>query len=65
MTVPDITLEMKEKLKEERLMQYQARIFQTQMDIAAYKAVEDENRLQLAEKQLEALMTAYEAISVM
>lgn len=65
MTVPDITLEMKEKLKEERLMQYQARIFQTQMDIAAYKAVEDENRLQLAEKQLEALMSAYEAISVM
>lgn len=65
MPMPDITPEMKEQLKTERLLQYQARIFQSQMDIAAYQAVEDEQRLQVAESQLEALIKAYDAVSVM
>lgn len=65
MAIPDITPEMKDHLKTERLTQYMARMFQMQMDIAAYEAVGDEERLQLAQKQLETLTTAYDAVSVM
>lgn len=63
--IPAITPEIKEKLKSERLLQYQARIFQTEMDITAYRAVEDMERLESAREQLEKLIAAYEAVAVM
>jgi flagellar biosynthesis chaperone FliJ len=53
---------LKEKMKEQRLSQYQQQIFTLEMDIAALEAVGDEKGLEKAKKSLEDLHKAYAAV---
>lgn len=61
----ELSKEAEEKLKQERLQQYAVRIYQAKMDITAYKAVGDEERLEHAEKGLQSLILAYQAVEGM
>lgn len=61
----DISEELAETLKQERLQQYAVRIYQVKMDITAYKAVGDSERLALCEKALNSLIVSYQAIEAM
>lgn len=63
--IPNIPQEVADHLKAERLQQYQVKIYQTQMDIAAFTSVHDAERLAQATKQLEDWITAYHAVEVM
>lgn len=63
--IPDLQPEVKEHLKSERLQAYAARIFQVQMDIAAYEALGQMQKAEMAGKQLTELITAYNAVAVM
>lgn len=53
---------IKQTLKTERLNQLKARIFNTQMDIESYKAINEDKRLEVSLKQLDDLGKAYWAI---
>lgn len=61
----ELTDEQKVQLKQDRLQQYNVRIYNALMDIAAYKAVGDEERLEVAEKALSNLTAAYQAVEAM
>lgn len=61
----DISNELREKLKAERLQQYTVRMFNVQMDMEAYVAVGDTDRAVACEKALADLTTAYKAIEAM
>lgn len=61
----ELTDEQKAQLKLERLQQYSVRIFGMRMDIAAYTAVGDDARLEAAEKALDDLITAYQAVEAL
>lgn len=63
--IPEITDEMKDVMKSERLTQYKARIYNLQMDIAAYQAVNDSTRLEMSEKNLDDLVISYYAVEAM
>lgn len=65
LVIPEIPDDMKTALKNERLAQYKARIFQTQMDIAAYSAAENDSRLTQANNNLNELLAAYYAVEAM
>lgn len=65
MDIPEIPQEVKDNLKQQRLSQYQARIFGAQMDIVAYEAVGDKARQTAVEKLLTDLVTSYYAIEAM
>lgn len=53
---------LKEKMKEQRLSQYQQQIFTLEMDVVALEAIGDDQGLQKAKKSLEDLHKAYEAV---
>lgn len=63
--VPEISAEMKNSLIEDRLAQYRVRIFNMQMDIAAYEAVGDVQRQVQAAQNLSELVTSYHAVEAM
>lgn len=60
----DLPQEVKDQLKAERLKQYKIRIFNAQMDAAAYRSVGDELRLAEIEKTIQDFITAYKAVEV-
>lgn len=61
----ELPQEVRDKLKQERMQQYAVRIYQARMDITAYKAVGDKERLTQSEKALNSLIVAYQAIEGM
>lgn len=61
----ELPQEVRDKLKQERMQQYAVRIYQARMDITAYKAVGDKERLTQSEKSLNSLIIAYQAIEGM
>lgn len=63
--IPTIAQDLKEQLKAERLQFYVMKIYQTQMDIAAYDAVNDTVRLKQSKIELQNFIEAYHAVAVM
>jgi len=59
------TKEILKKEKEQRLLGLKIMRFRLQMDMAAYKANEDEEGAEKAQKQLEQVEKSYAAIEVM
>lgn len=62
----EIPEDMKKRMKEERLKQYQAQLFNLKMDLAAYTAVGDEemiSKTQVAIQQGEAAFRAVEEMA--
>lgn len=54
--------EVKKQLKERRLLEYEGKIFQCEMDIVAFESVGDKENAAKAQKALEDLNTAYKAV---
>lgn len=63
--VPTIPKELQEQLKADRLQQYRARIFAVQMDIEAYQAIGDKEKMAQTQKSLNDFIAAYYAIEGM
>lgn len=63
--IPEISQEMKQQLKNDRLMSLKARIFNMQMDIVSYEATGDSARLQVAQQELKKLVLSYHAVEAM
>lgn len=61
----ELPQEVRDQLKQERLQQYAIRIYQARMDITAYKAVGDKERLTHSEMSLNSFIVAYQAIEGM
>lgn len=61
----DLSAEIKEKLKADRLQQYLIRMYNVRMDLEAYRAVGDLDRLITSENALDELNKAYNAIEAM
>ena len=62
MNIPD---DIKKKMKEQRLKQYQQQMFALQMDIAALEAIGDTERVKEAYKALEDVKKAYKAVEAL
>jgi hypothetical protein len=61
----NITQDMKDILKEQRLEDYRAQIFNLEMDLVAFEAIEDETMISKTKKSLEAGKKAYAAVEAM
>jgi ribosomal protein L18 len=61
----EISNELKDKLKEQRLNEYKQRIFVHQMNYEACKAIGDEVGMDTATKGIEQIKQAYKAIEEM
>jgi hypothetical protein len=60
-----LTDEQKKEAKERRLLIYDSRIFEQQMDLAAARAVGDDTAAAEIEKEIQNLLLAREAIEKM
>lgn len=61
----NITQEMKDHLKEQRLEQYRVQIFNLEMDLVAFEALKDESNIAKTKQSLEAGKKAYAAVEAM
>ena len=61
----EIPQELKEKLKQQRLDQYRAQIYNLQMDLAAYEAIGDQQMIEHTKQGIEAGEKAYKAVEGM
>ncbi|OAS17465.1 hypothetical protein [Paenibacillus oryzisoli] len=61
----NISQELKDQLKENRLDQYRARIFNLQMDLALYESANDKEMIDKTQKALETGMQAYAVVEAM
>lgn len=57
--------ELKDRLKSERLADYEAQIFIIQMDIAALEAIGDTENLDKCKKTLDMMQKSYDAVAVL
>lgn len=61
----ELTKEQKERLKQERLLNYQVQIFNLKITKTAYEAVGDVEKVEECDDELRRLQTAYEAVERM
>jgi len=61
----ELTKEQKERLKQERLLNYQIQMFNLRMSRTAYEAVGDTAKVKECDEELRRLQTAYEAVERM
>jgi hypothetical protein len=61
----EISNELKDKLKEQRLNEYKQRLFVQQMNYEACKSVDDKVGMDTATKGIEQIKQAYKAIEEM
>jgi len=61
----ELTKDQKERLKQERLLNYQMQMFNLKMTKTAYEAVGDVEKVEECEQELKRLQTAYEAVERM
>lgn len=64
-TMSEISDDLRVQLKTNRLNQYKSRIYETQMDIAAYQAVGDLVRVEMSQKNLDDFIKSYDAVEAM
>lgn len=57
--------ELKEKLKSDRLQDYQAQIFILQMDVAALEAIGDTEKAELCKQSLAMLEKSHKAVEAL
>lgn len=61
----EISTELKNQLKQQRLDQYRAQIFSLQMDLAAYEAIGEQTMIDQTKKSIESGEKAYAAVEAM
>lgn len=61
----EISQEIKDRMKQERLTQYQAQLYSLEMDLKAYEAVGDQNMIEQTQKAIEQGKKAYQAVKGM
>lgn len=58
----DISQELKDKLKQQRLDQYRVQVYNLQMDLAASEAIGDKQMIEHTKKAIEDGHKAYKAV---